>query len=154
MSQRSGLAGIDQSLAYMRRYVDQYKTHPIIYTLSRQLVADLPQKDFMGEARAIYRYVTDRVRYTRDPHGVETLQSPLKTLEIGQGDCDDKATLLVTLLASIGHPATFVAVGRKPGSISHVFVVANIGGKNIRMDCTEPMGMGWGPENIREVRYG
>ena len=96
--------------------------------------------DFAGELAAVFAFVRDRVRFTRDPVGVELLQGAPYTLTRGAGDCDDKATLLASLLESIGHPAElrFRAIGVRPGSpaFSHVYVVARLQGREIPLDPT------------------
>ena len=64
----------------------------------------------------------DNVQYVRDVRGVETLATPIKTLETMQGDCDDQAVLLASLLESIGHPTRFVAMAQTAlGPFVHVF---------------------------------
>jgi transglutaminase-like putative cysteine protease len=102
----------------------------------------------MGEIKRIHAYVRDNIRYLRDIHGVETLQSPPETLRRGYGDCDDKATLAATLLAAIGHPSRFVAIGRAPGKFSHVYVETRIGPRWISLETTEPVDVGWSPSGV------
>ena len=135
-------------MRYMSLFVDRYKTHPVIRELALSLTRTLPQKDFEGEARALFRYVQNNVRYVRDINGVETVQSPLKTLEYGQGDCDDKATLLGALLESLGCKTRFLAVGFRKGHVGHVLLEANINNAWIAMDTTEPVNYGWTPPRV------
>jgi transglutaminase-like putative cysteine protease len=59
---------------------------------------------------------------------VETLQTPKELLRTKQGDCDDKATLLATMLQTIGFPTRFCAVGVREGPYSHVLVEAKAPG--------------------------
>lgn len=96
----------------------------------------------------IHRFVRDRIRYVKDIKGVETLQSPEKTLEIGQGDCDDKSVLVGALLESIGHPVRFKAIGFIPGVFSHVLPETKIGSKWIAVETTEPWPLGRLPPGI------
>jgi len=91
--------------------------------------------------------VRDNVRYVRDVRGVETVHTPVKILEQGQGDCDDKSLILATLLETIGHPTRFVAVGPAPGIYSHVFVETKLGNKWIPLETTENVKPGWRPKN-------
>jgi transglutaminase-like putative cysteine protease len=148
-----GAAGVRQTLYLMRALTQQYKTALPLRTLAAQLVQDCTQKNWACEVKQLHAFVRDRIRYVRDIHGVETVQSPDKTLELGYGDCDDKATLLATLLQTIGHPVRFVAIGtRTVGDYSHVFVETQIGpnGKTglprwIALETTEPVPAGWSP---------
>jgi len=137
----------------MRQFVEQYKTHPVIFRLSRELTAHLPQKDFTNEIKALYNYVRDSIRYVRDINGVETIQTPVKTLEFGTGDCDDKATLLAALLESIGAETRFNAMGFRKNHISHVSLQVKNGGKWVNLETTEPVDMGWLPPGIKTNLY-
>jgi len=138
----------------MRAFVNQYKTAPEIRELALQLTRNLPQKAFSEEVRAIAEFVKNRIRYTRDINGVETVQSPLKTLEYGAGDCDDKATLLAALLESVGCETRFHALGFSRGDVSHVLLECEINGQWVALETTEPVAMGWLPPNIRQSVYG
>lgn len=104
------------------------------------------QKDYACEVRSLHRFVRDAIRYVQDPVDIERIQSPDKTLEIGAGDCDDKAILLASLLESLGHPARFVAIGFEPNVYSHVYVETKIGNDWIALETTEPVEVGWSPD--------
>jgi len=149
----NGMAGIQSSLFYMRKFVNEYKINIIVRELALSLIKNLNQKDFKAELNALFNYVQNSIRYTLDINGVETIQTPVKTLEYGQGDCDDKAVLLATLLESIGHRTRFYAVGFQPKNISHVLLECNINGEWIALETTEPVPMGWTPPNVTTKRY-
>lgn len=104
------------------------------------------QKDWPCEVRALHAFVRDSIRYVGDINGVETVQSPDKTLEYGYGDCDDKSVLLASLLESIGHPTRFVAIGFQSGVYEHVYVETLIGTRWIALETTEPVEAGWAPD--------
>lgn len=144
----SGAEGVRVTLNEMRKLVRDYKKNDAVRSLAASLVSPLQQKNFMGEIKRLHAYVRDNIRYLRDIHGIETLQSPPETLRRGYGDCDDKATLLATLLAAIGHPSRFVAIGRAPGKFSHVYVETRVGAKWIGLETTEPVDVGWQPQNV------
>jgi transglutaminase-like putative cysteine protease len=140
----SGEAGTYATVRLMRRFVQQFKTSTQVRQEALALIQDLPQKDWYGEVEALFSWVRDHIRYVRDINGVETLQTPLVTMELGTGDCDDKASLLASLLESIGHPTRFVAVGfQHPREYSHVYLETRIGTRWIPLDATlidKPMG--------------
>ena len=83
----------------------------------------------------------------------ETVQTPVKTLDYKQGDCDDQVTLLASLLESIGVQTRYKAVGFTPGHFQHVFLEArdDNSGKWIGLDPTERVDMGWQPPNPKAV---
>src|SRR5574340_1000732 len=143
----SGEDGTRATLKLMSGLVKAGKTALPIRQLALSLVHRNGQKDWYGEVRDLHQFVRDHIRYVKDIRGVETLQTPEKTLEIGQGDCDDKSTLVAALLESIGHPTRFVAVGFN-GQFAHVLVETKIGNKWVAVETTEPVELGWFPKNV------
>lgn len=150
-----GKRGTLVTLKLMRALVRSGKTRPAIRNLALSLTGNLKQKDYTGEVRKIHAYVRDNIRYIRDVRGVETVQTPDKTLELGQGDCDDKSTLVASLLESVGHPTRFVAAGFRDRDFCHVYVETRIGEKWIGVETTEPVSLGWYPpaQTSRMVIY-
>lgn len=147
----SGEAGTKTTLKLMSKLTRTGKTDLPVRGLAMALTRHLPQKDWVGQVRAIHAFVRDKIRYTKDVRGVETLQTPIKTLEIGQGDCDDKSMLAAALLESIGHPTRFIAVGLRGGPFSHVLIETKIGTKWVPVETTEPVELGWLPAGITSV---
>lgn len=137
----------------MRRFVRVFRVHPKIVELARSIVAAIPQKNYAAEAEALRAWVAQNIRYTQDVYDVETLQSPLVTLEMRQGDCDDQSTLLAALLNAVGHEARFVAVGMgAPDEFEHVIVETKIGERWLPAETTEPVTLGeypWQPDEVR-----
>jgi transglutaminase-like putative cysteine protease len=150
-----GGAQTPATLELMSRIVRRYKRHSAVRNTALELTQGLAQKDSPGEIRRLFEFVRDRVRYVRDIKGIETLQTPDATLEIGQGDCDDKSTLLAALLETIGYPTRFVAVGSRPGSYSHVYVETRTrsGERWLPLDATEPVLAGWSPRGASFLRW-
>lgn len=125
------------------------KTSPTVYALARELTNRLRQKSYRDEVRVLHAFVRDKIRYVRDVRGIESLQTPDKTLEFHSGDCDDKAVLVASLLESIGHKTRFVAVGFAPGRFQHVYAETKVGQNWVPLETTEPVGVGWYPPNQR-----
>lgn len=142
-----GEAGTKRALSVMARYASDAKADWRIRCIALDLVKDLPAKDYLAEITLIHRYVRDNIRYVRDIRDVETIATPLETLRTGQGDCDDKATLLAALLESIGVECRFCAVGKSPGYWSHVLTQALYRGKWLSLEATEPVSPGWHPHD-------
>lgn len=132
----------------MSRLVKDYKKTPLVRELAVKIVQHLPNQKFYEEAEAIHDWVRSRVRYVKDVRGVETIQTPEKTLELGAGDCDDLSTLTAVLLEAIGHATRFVAVGFKKRGFSHVLIQTKMGRGWIWMETTKPLPMGQAPKNI------
>lgn len=144
----SGVAGIRQTLNCMVTFVKQYRKNPQIRALAESIIAEVPEKDSVGEVRAVFEWVKRNIRYTQDIRDVETLKTPDATVYSGQGDCDDKSTLVSTLLESIGYKTRFVAVGmNEPGIFEHVYAEVILGTRWLGMDTTELQPLGWIPPN-------
>jgi transglutaminase-like putative cysteine protease len=146
-----GRSGTEQTLFHMRRLVaDGARSLAVRHTALEILKrAGVRPHDFLGELRALFEYVRDGVRFTRDPVKIELLQTPDYTLRETVGDCDDKSVLLASLLRAVGHPARlkFRAIGthpQKPEQFSHVYVVAQLGNRQLAMDPTRAgTALGW-----------
>ena len=115
------------------------------------LTGHLRQKNYRGEVATLHNWVKEEIRYIKDIRDVETIQTPVQTLRLRQGDCDDKSSLVASLLESIGHRTRFVAVGFTPDSLSHVFVQTKIGKSWISVECTENWPLGAMPSGIKNV---
>lgn len=134
-----GDRGTAQTLGIMRGLVHKGSRALEVRTAAIEAIRGVRPHDHQGEARALFRFVRDRIHFVNDVAGVETLQGARATLSIGAGDCDDKATLLASLLGAIGIPSSFRVVAanrRAPGTFSHVYVVAHVGGRDLPLDPT------------------
>ena len=139
-----GWQGTRATLRIMSRMVRHFKKDMQIRSLAQSLVADVPHhKNWTGQIKALHGWVRDNVQYVRDVRGVETLATPLKTLETMQGDCDDQSVLLASLLESIGHPTRFIAMKQSTfGPFVHVFTETKIGNKWYPLETTEKFAAG------------
>lgn len=152
LSLPDGDAGTRATLRAMASLVRQYRKHLAVRQLALEIVESVPgHKDFAGEAAALCRWVQLNIRYVRDINGVETLQTPLKTLDIGQGDCDDQSTLLASLLQAVGFDTQFLAIKTSPvGPYVHVICRARWPGSGgwIPLETTEPWAPGHFPVRV------
>ncbi len=134
-----GLAGVRRTLQIMARFVRAGRLHLNVRLAAVQIVeeANVPQRDRAGIIRALHSFVRDNIRYVNDIRGVETLQTPERTLELRAGDCDDKSILLSSLLEALGFKTRFHAVGFKVGVLSHVFPEVSFGKIWLPLETTE-----------------
>lgn len=147
----SGDAGTTKTLAMMAQLAQAGALRREVRETAMDVVrsAGTAPHDHLGELAALFAFVRDQVRFIGDIAGVETLQAPNYTLHVMAGDCDDRAVLLVAMARSIGIPASlrFRVIGanpRQPGAFSHVYVVANMNGKDVALDPTYASSrMGW-----------
>ncbi len=118
----------------MKRFAHgpQGKENLTIRGLVEDIIADVESGDYAGECLAVYYWVHEHVRYSRDPTGIELVKSPLRTLKTKTGDCDDIATLLAAMLMTIGNRCMFLLVGFHPGAPpSHVFCGVKLPSGNV-----------------------
>lgn len=121
----SGPSTVDRFVRELSRFKHAPRELAYVRRLALELVQDAAPNDDVEEVRRLWEYVRDGVRYVRDVHNVDTLQSPRMTLDTLQGDCDDKSLLLASLLESIGYATRFVVSATSPrGSYNHVYVEA------------------------------
>lgn len=144
-----GVAGIKETLRNMVDIARQGKKSLAVRQLAMRIISSVMQKNYVAEVRAIQAYVRDQIRYTMDINGVETVQTPDKTIQFNQGDCDDKSVLTASLLESVGHPARFVAIGREPNVFEHVLVETRVANKWVAVETTEPVALGWYPTGFQ-----
>ena len=122
--------------------------------LACDLTATLEPRDYTGEYQALHAYVRDNIRFVRDTSGIELVQTPVITLQFGAGDCDNKSTLLASLLLSIGHTCAFAVIKTESGSYwDHVYVEVNYNGAWIPLETVRPVDPGVEAEYAEKVRY-
>jgi hypothetical protein len=121
-----------RTVELMREIVKLRRHHPglreLALTVLRQ--AGVPSQDYLREAIALGTFVQNAVTYRKDTAGVEQLYDPVMMVQrmdrgAAEGDCDDHALLLATLLVAIGHTPFFRIVRYNKGSPSynHIYVV-------------------------------
>jgi len=145
-----GYAGTRRTVAHMRSLIlqgakDFYVRQKAIDIL---LAHRVRPKDYLNEIGALFRWVQQHIRYTKDPFRVEVLHSARRMLELRAGDCDDMTILLCAMLRAIGHPVRLVLAGfdpRRPQLFTHVYIEASYRGRWIPLDPTMPYSMGWAP---------
>lgn len=141
-----GSRGVFQTLRQMRALVRSGRVDPMVRQAATSVVFLMPEKDQAAEARAIFEYVRDTIRYLQDVHDVETLSTAQMTLAGQVGDCDDQVILLCSMLETIGYPTRFVVAGYSdPSLYDHVYCQVFAAGQWIDCDPTEHRAFGWAP---------
>lgn len=149
----AGNPGNRRTVGIMQQLALEGMTHPAVYVRAREMVRDVLPYDDLGELEALQQFVRDHVRYTRDPLRTEAVQRPDLTLQWGTGDCDDKATLLGSMLGSVGIPWRFVMVAtdrNRPAQFSHVYAEGYGRGRWVPLETIIPGApVGWVPPGYR-----
>jgi len=149
----NGLDAKAKILAQLVRGEEGY-THPVLIQAARKIAGGrsggtwrTPEKDWEREATAIFKFVRQRVHYMRDPVDRDCFSTPLQTLFVGSGDCDDSAVLLATLGMAVGQRARFRVIRQKKSpSWDHIYTLLNPEGDGkqwIAMDASVDVAAGW-----------
>lgn len=134
--------------------VRKYKSDAAIGDLARKITASVGERDARAIVTVLHRWVRDQIKYVMDPRGTEMVQTPPRTVEIGTGDCDDKSSLLATLLESMGYATRFVAVGLAGEGYSHVLAEVHLGARWVPLETILPgREVGWFPPDATSVMY-
>jgi transglutaminase-like putative cysteine protease len=147
-----GATGTSVTLNHMVKLARDGSKDPLVNQTANALVAGLPQYDRLGEIRALHAFVRDGIRYTNDPLDTELLRTPRAILEMKVGDCDDKSTLLASLLRAVGRPSRFVAIAMNGSDLySHVLVQTPWNKGWMSLETIKPVEAGWSPAGATKV---
>jgi transglutaminase-like putative cysteine protease len=118
---------------------------------------DLPERDPRAFVETLLRYVQEHVQFVRERP--ERFASPLRTLEWGIGDCDDKAIVIATVLRSLRIPVRlkFLTFEQRdpsgtPIHYSHVYPEVKLNGAWLAMESVRPMALGEDPAHAAQQR--
>ena len=138
-----GPAGTWITVQAMRVLVAQALADPLLVDSARAIVRTAPTGDAPAEAAQIRRFLSEAVRFVRDPVGVETLTSPgrmlreIATSGTASGDCDEIATLGAAVGIAVGFPARFTLFSFTPdGDWRHVFAEIHDGRGWVELDTS------------------
>jgi hypothetical protein len=129
----SGRSGTIATLREMAKLSRAGSAHPDVIRAAQNVARRAPERDDRATMRAMLADVRRRMRYTKDPLGVELVKAPWTS--IGQSDlhgvepmdCDDASVMLASMLGAVGIPSRFVVVStdkRRPRDFSHVYLHA------------------------------
>jgi hypothetical protein len=137
----AGDQGTQQTVELMRRLVDEALADQDFVNLAVRIVKTVPAYQDMGEVQALYRWVKQNIRFTKDPVTKEKLYPPQQLLKIKAGDCDDISMLLGAFLLALGYPARLITISAnpsQPNEFSHVYAEGEVppgSGQWIPMDA-------------------
>ena len=148
------VGSIDERVTRVHEQMLQGTRDPVVYKLAREVLAKkgtdgqwlTPEKDPLAEITAMFFEVKKRVRYTWDPLDYDAFQTPAKTLNIRNGDCDDMWSLLGAMLRSIGYKVRSRIV-RTSGNATwnHIYGLVQLPGTQqwMPLDLTVNQPPGW-----------
>jgi len=123
------------------------RVDPLIRDTAWRVIRGLAERDELSEAKSLFSYVRDKIRYVRDPYGEDVFEDAKFTLGRRSGDCDATCVLLGAMLQSVGFPYRIKVVSRDGRRWTHVFGVCGIPkskpAKWVAVDASAPRPMGW-----------
>lgn len=151
-----GRPGLDAKVAKVRELVEQAKRSSRFRARAVQLVRHLPERDTDAEVAAVFDFVRDNIRFTRDPWapgGLELFTAPAAMLEqidagMAAGDCDDHVILASALLETLGHRTRYRIGGLPPDHFRHIWLEVQTKRGWLPLELVnkrEPMG--WDPSD-------
>jgi len=121
------------------------QNHPLVFSQARDLVRDLPARDKLAEAAAIFRLVNTVIRYTDDPIDADTLIEPQFVLAEWHNsrrpvaaDCVTQTILVAVLARNLGIPVRLRVLGeREPvRTFYHIHPELFVNGRWLAADVT------------------
>ena len=144
-----GIPGTRKTIQEMYRHTVAGSHDPLVLRTAALMVSGIPERDYVGEAEAIYAGVRSLVRFVRDPSDAEFVSAPWQILRRGAGDCDDLSVLVSALARSIGFDTAFETVKANrlhPEQFSHVYALIDVPGRGwIPADASGDHEIGWRP---------
>lgn len=155
---RSGDAGIGQTVLFMTGAVlgNEGASNPTVRQQALTIARGLDPRDKQGQISSVLDWVKSNIEF-RGEDG-EVIQTPLVTLQLQAGDCDDHSTLIAALLRTLGFQVRFNTVAadaESPGEFTHVFaeVLDPTTGQWTALDSTVPGSYpGWRPEQVYRAK--
>lgn len=143
------------TLKRMAQIVRKYSSDAGIAMAARQLTQGVAERNARGVVERLQGWVRDHIRYVNDPRSIEMVQTPVQTLKIMTGDCDDKAVLLNTLLESMGFVTRFAAIAENNDPFfSHVMAQVRLGTRWVNLETILPgVGVGWYPTQATAWKF-
>lgn len=127
-----GVAGNYETVKILTKVARERSRHPLVRELALRILESygVKSQNYYDEAKAIGDFTLKNIRYVRDINGVETVHDPVMLIDQlrrgqAQGDCDDMALFIATLLLSIGHQPYYRIVKYYDGMgpYQHIYVV-------------------------------
>ena len=100
-----------QKLDVIKDIIESYGRDPRVATKCIQILrqANVAPRDYVRQAKVLLDWVQHKIYYVNEPG--ERLQSPMYTLKVGYGDCDDMVIVLCSFFEAIKLPWKLVLSG-------------------------------------------
>lgn len=112
------------------------KMHKTGVSDTRAFACQLQGRDQVETVENVHGFIREHIRYIVDPIGTQVIKTPAVTNKDGFGDCKAYSLFAASILENLGITYLYRFVGF-PGEkkVSHVYIVALIGGKEYPLDA-------------------
>ena len=150
--------GIPGQRKRLWKEVVKYTGHPLLVDWMAKLIQKykIPERNDAALARAVQVYSQDHIKFFRE--SAERFASPLRTIQWGIGDCDDKSLFIAAALRSFRIPVRLkfirfsVIKDGKKKKVSHVYPQFKFEGKWIALESVHAWPMGEDPEDRAKAK--
>jgi transglutaminase-like putative cysteine protease len=127
----------DEQRKELWKIIEDYTGNTVLVEFAAKLIKlnNVPARDEKSLVRYIQLFVQKHIKFFREYP--ERWQSPLQTLALGIGDCDDKTILAATLMRTFRIPVQLVFLRFKKNGetpYSHVYPRAKINNKWVAVE--------------------
>ena len=108
------------------------------YFQAKRISSFFERENKIDSCYAIWKFLKTNVEYQRESKELQTVKTLSRLLLMDRkGDCKHFSTAVATLLTSLNIPFFFrlVSFNHFDKSPTHIYIVANINGKKIPIDC-------------------
>ncbi len=130
--------GYTKAAGILREMITEAANDPAVIRKAIELVRPVDGGSFVDEAKALFQYVRDQIRYTNDVSGEDIYRTPQLTMDLRAGDCNNKVALGCSLAKAIGFPTRMVFVFSNPEGQGHDFPFHVYYQVNVAKDSENP----------------
>lgn len=123
------------------KLIDKYTGNPELINIASKIIRELniPERDNLALVKGFQKFVQQNIKFFRERP--ERWASPVRTIQWGIGDCDDKTIVLATLLRSFRLPVRlkfirFISPKTKK-KVSHVYPQVGLNGKWVTLETVQ-----------------
>ncbi len=113
--------GFSKAAGVMKQMVKDSANNPGLIRQALQMIRRVDGGSYTDEAKVIFQYVRDCIRYASDVSAQDIYRDPLLTLDLKAGDCNNKVVLGCSLAKAVGFPTRLVFVFNKPAGETDEF---------------------------------
>lgn len=105
-----GFKGNAKTISEMWKLVNKSTKDYGIIRIATSIAKDIPARDDVGTANAIFLFVKNNIKYMPNPTGTEMISDPWMLLDRGAGDCAETSILVASLAQALGMTVRFKTV--------------------------------------------